>query len=177
MRLAACAAPALLLLACDTAQKTRSERPALTAAHDEGEAHPALERPAAATATSLGAEARALVTTLRVSAHIGSVIARKQAETWTIAGPQGCTVAAERIERAFDNLGALTAESSDERPSSFELQVGVLIGEERVLHFDMAYRRDGQDLVQLGDGTRFWIRGFDRDLWSADPRAWCPSEN
>ncbi len=174
MRLAACAAPALLLLACDAASKPRSERPAPAAAQDEVEAHPAREPPAVATATSLSAEARALLTTLRVSAHVGSVIARKEAETWAIAGPQGCTVAPERIERALDNLSALTAEPTDERPESFELQVVVLIGEERALHFDMAGRRDGQDLVQLANDTRFWLRGFDRDLWSADPRAWCP---
>ncbi len=172
--------------ACDNAPKPSAEqRPASPrqiasvavkdphAEHDCSQAHPSVPQPAPATATVLSDAARARLTTLRVSAHQGSVIVRKGDAGWTITGPVACTVAAARIELALHNLSALVAERSDERPETFELQIVVLSEQERVLHFDVASRHEGADLVQLNDGSRFRISGLDRELWSPDPAAWC----
>jgi hypothetical protein len=176
------------IAACDKASDARPEpRPPSSVAppvakaephaeHDCSQAHPDQPRPAPATATWLSDEARGRLTTLRASAHQGSVTARKGDQGFTIAGPRGCTVSAERIERALDNLRGLTAERSDESPQHFELQVIVLSGEERLLHFDVAGRSEGADLVQLNDGSSFRISGLDRELWSPDPAVWCASE-
>lgn len=77
------------------------------------------------------------------------------------------------MAQAFKDLGALAAEPTDERPADFELQMVVLHGQERLLHFDVAHHSQGSDLVQLNDGSRFRIRGLERRLWSPDPAAWC----
>jgi hypothetical protein len=82
-------------------------------------------------------------------------------------------VASARVERALDNLSTLSAEPSDEQPETFDLQLAVLNGQERVLHFDVAGRSNGTDLVQLNDGSRFRIKGLDRELWSPTPAVWC----
>lgn len=148
------------------------------AEHDEGEhdAHPPSLPPQVATATALTADARSKLTTLRVMAHVGAVIVRKEHGNWLVSGPNGCRVAPARIERALDNLAGLRSEPTTEQPrdgSEFELQVIAQIGQERALHFDMAGRVAGRDLVQLGDYSTYWISGFDRDLWAPDASAWC----
>jgi hypothetical protein len=145
------------------------------AEHDCSQAHPNAPRPAPVTATALSDAARDSVTTLRVSAHQGVVTVRKGEHGWATRGPAGCPVAPERIEQALNNLSALVAERTDEQPTEFELQLAVLSGEERVLHFDVAGRSEGTDLVQLNDGSRFRIRGLDRGLWVPDKAAWCAS--
>jgi len=180
---------ALLLIAtsaCDDAPKPKAEtRPAATpqivpaavadphAEHDCSQAHPSAPRPAPATATVLSDTARAKLTTLRVSAHQSGVTVRKGEQGWSLLGPSGCTVASSRVERALDNLSTLGAEPSDEQPETFDLQLAVLSGDERALHFDVAGRSHGTDLVQLNDGSRFRIKGLDRELWSPDPAVWC----
>jgi hypothetical protein len=138
-------------------------------------AHPAPSAQAAPTATSLSAQARERVTSLRISAHAGSVIVRKTEQGWLLAGPQGCAVPGARMEAAFQALSALRVEPTDERPGrdDFELQIVVLSGKERLLHFEVAGRKEGRDLVQLFDGSTIRVRGLDRELLSADPRAWC----
>ena len=60
-----------------------------------------------ASPSKLSADARAKLTTIRVSAHEGYVIARREPEGWVISGPGGCTVRAERIDRALHNLSVL----------------------------------------------------------------------
>jgi hypothetical protein len=172
-----------LCLGCHSAPKPGGSEPAPSAApaaHSEPDGdcqsdHVAEPRPPTPVATALVEADRARLTTLRVSAHVGSVIIRKAGEAWTLAGPQGCTVAAARIERALDNLAGLRAVQTDERPQgdSFELQIVALMGEERALLFDIAARRDGWDLLQLGNASTFRLEGLDRQLWSADPSAWC----
>jgi len=85
-----------------------------------------------------------------------------------------------RIERALDNLSATTAVSTSERPASgddFELQLVAQIGQERALHFDIAGRSDGTDLIQLADHTTHRLSGLDRDLWSPDASVWCAPNN
>jgi hypothetical protein len=147
-----------------------------TAEHSCDDAHPPRAPVQVATATALSKDARQKLTTLRVMAHVGAVIIRKENGEWVISGPQGCKVAASRVERALDNLAALRSEPTAERPqagSDFELQVVALMGEERALHFDMAGRVGGKDLVQLADYSTYWVSGFDRGLWAANPRAWC----
>lgn len=172
-----------LCLGCHSAPKPGGSEPAPSAAraghadHDGDcqSAHPAEPGPAAPAATALAKADRARLTTLRVSAHVGSVIIRKAGDAWTLAGPQGCTVAAARIERALDNLAGLRAVQTDERPhgDAFELQIVALMGEERALLFDIAARRNGWDLLQLGNASTFRLEGLDRQLWAADPLAWC----
>ena len=136
-------------------------------------AHPVPSAQAAATATSLSSQARERVTSLRISAHAGSVIIRKTEQRWLLAGPQGCAVPEARMAAAFQALSALGVEPTDERPSDFELQIVVLSGEERLLHFEVAGRKEGRDLVQLIDASTIRVSGLDRELLSADPRAWC----
>jgi hypothetical protein len=170
------------LPACDSVSKPHPAEPApapkVADTHtDEDEAHQvARPRLAQPTATNLRAGDRQRLTTLRVSAHVGAAIIRKSADGWSIGGPNGCKVEQARIERALDNLSALTAVSSDERPSDgrqFELQIVALMDQEPALHFDVADRSDGKDLVQLADESTFRVHGLDRELWSPDPLVWC----
>jgi hypothetical protein len=143
---------------------------------DEHEAHPTHVMPPVPTVTSLSDAARAGLTAVRVSAHQGSVIIRKEHDGWVLAGARGCTVAPARMDSAFDNLGALKAVATSERPADgavFELQIVALSGEERTLHFDVADRKDGRDLLQLPNQATYRLQGLDRELWSPDPQAWC----
>jgi hypothetical protein len=147
--------------------------------HEEETEHPAQPRPPVPTATSLSDDARHSVSVLRIFAHSGAVIIRKSDAGWSIAGPQGCQVSPGRIERALNNLSSLTAVPSDEHPadgSDFDLQIVAQSGEERVLHFDIAGRRDGKDLIQLLDRSTFRVSGLDRELLSAEPLVWCSAE-
>jgi hypothetical protein len=126
--------------------------------------------------TSLSANARERLTTLRVSAHVGSVILRRRATGWFTSGENGCRVPASRMKRALDDLTSLKAEPTSERPAngqSFELQIVAEMGEERALYLDVAGRGERDDLVQLIDGSTIWLRGLERDLWSTNPRDWC----
>ncbi|MDF3065850.1 MAG: hypothetical protein K0R38_1451 [Polyangiaceae bacterium] len=141
-----------------------------------GEAHPPSPGPPVATATALAPQARAELTTLRVMAHVGAVIIRKEEGGWVVSGPNGCQVSPARLERALDNLASLRSVPTPERPqdgAEFELQVVAQVGQARVLHFDMAGRVAGRDLVQLGDYSTHWITGFDRELWAPNAKAWC----
>jgi len=177
----------LALASCDPASKpASSSSPSPSDAspsgvdghadHDCNEAHPPPKPEPAVTATSLSPNARERLTTLRVSAHVGAVILRRQGSSWVTAGENGCTVPPSRVERALDNLSGLSAVPTDERPadgSSFELQLVALVDEERVLHFEIAGRSDDGDLVQLNDDSMYQVRGLDRDLWSPLPSVWC----
>jgi hypothetical protein len=145
-------------------------------AHGEEDAHPPSSPPQVATATALAPDARVKLTTLRVMAHVGAVIVRKEQGEWVVGGANGCRVPQARIESALDNLASLRSEPTADRPQNgaeFELQVIAQIGQERALHFDMAGRVGERDLVQLGDYSTYWISGFDRALWTPDARAWC----
>lgn len=185
---ATCAAVVLVLVGgCNPAPKSEgspapapvtSPAPTTSASPpvDEDEAHPTPVRPPVPTVTSLSDAARAGLTAVRVSAHQGSVIIRKEQDGWVLAGARGCTVAPGRMDRALDNLGALKAVPTSERPADgavFELQIVALSGEERTLHFDVADRKDGRDLLQLPNQATYRLQGLDRKLWSPDPQAWC----
>lgn len=173
-----------LLGACDKEHSPSSAPPATSpsaattasdphAEHDCSVAHPQPAPQAIATATKLSDEARSRADTLRISALVGSVIVRKTEQGWLVSGPHGCTVSEARMAQVFKSLSALSAEATDERPAQFELQIVVLHGQERLLHFDVGGRNSGRDLVQLTDASAFHISGLDRALLSADPRAWC----
>jgi hypothetical protein len=79
------------------------------------------------------------------------------------------------MDRALDNLAGLRAVRTDERPQggAFELQIVALMGEERALLFDIAQRKNGWDLLQLGNASTFRLEGLDRQLLAADPLVWC----
>jgi hypothetical protein len=186
--LALCACSCMLGLAsCDPASKpSSSSSPSASDAslsavdghadHDCEVAHPPRKPEPAVTATALSPDARQRLTTLRVSAHVGSVILRRQGSSWVTAGQNGCTVPPSRIERALDNLASLKAEPTAERPvdgNSFELQIVAQVGEERALYLDVADHGERGDLVQLVDGSTFRVRGLERELWSPNPRDWC----
>jgi hypothetical protein len=142
--------------------------------HDCSVAHPE-PRPPIATITALRPEDRGKLTSLRITAHRGNVAIRKETDGWLLSGSDGCNVNSARMERALENLTKLTGASSEERPASsdFELQIAALNGQERVLHLDVAGRKDGKDLVQLADGSTYRVSGLDRDLLSPHPHVWC----
>ncbi len=174
--LSASASPAPSAAASSAAASISAVPAIVVDEHGDEDAHPPREPPQVSTATALSAESRGKLTTLRVMAHEGAVIIRKEQGGWVISGPNGCRVPPARIERALDNLAALQSERATERPRSsraFELQVVVQIDQERALHFDMAGRVAGRDLVQLGDYSTYWISGFDRELWAPNARVWC----
>jgi hypothetical protein len=144
------------------------------AEHDCRTAHP-VERPKVSTATALTKEARRNLTALRISAHVGAVILRKQDSGWVVAG-YDCALPASRVERALDNLERLKAVRTEEPiPSGagLDLQIVAQIGEERVLYLEVAKRDARGDLAQLFDDSRVRIQGLDRELLSTNPRAWC----
>jgi hypothetical protein len=124
----------------------------------------------------LSAEARGRLTTLRIAAHVGSVIIRKEGSDWVLAGDQGCSVPTAQIERALDNLTTLKAVPTNEptpQGSAFELQLVVLVDQERVIYFEIADRNERGDLVSLMDDSLVRLQGFDRALWSPHPADWC----
>lgn len=132
--------------------------------------------PPGASATALRSDYRPRLTTLSISAHLGSATLRKRGSSWVTAGDSGCTVPARRIEQALDNLAQLSAMKTEEQPAdgrAFELQIVALVDEEIVLHLEIANRDDTGDLVQLLDGARVRMRGLDRSLWSPRPDDWC----
>jgi hypothetical protein len=138
--------------------------------------HPPPPPPPGASATALKAAFRERITTLRVSAHVGSVIIRKQGASWVSAGEAGCTVPPRRIDAALDQLARLKAVKTEEQPAdgrAFELQVMAQMGEDIALQLDVANRNASGDLVQLFDGSRYRIRGLDRSFWSPRPAHWC----
>jgi hypothetical protein len=104
------------------------------------------------------------------------VILRKQGTVWVVAGQNDCSVPARRIGRALDNLAHLKAVPTSETVSegtAIELQIVALIGEERLLHLEIADRNGSGDLVRLMNDTTYRIQGLDRTLWSTNPAAWC----
>jgi len=138
--------------------------------------HPSRPPPPGGSATALRAAYRERLTTVRVSAHVGSVILRKRGASWVVAGNGGCTVPARRIDRALDALERLEAVKTDEQPrdgKAFELQIVALMDEELALQLEIASAGDHGDLVQLFDGSRVRMRGLDRSSWSARPADWC----
>ena len=129
-----------------------------------------------ASATALRSEYRPRLTTLSVSARLGSVTLRKRGSSWVTAGGSGCTVPDRRIEQALDNLAELKAVKTEEQPAdgrAFELQIVALMGEEIALHLEIAHRDKAGDLVQLFDDSRVILRGLDRNLWSPRVEDWC----
>jgi hypothetical protein len=91
-------------------------------------------------------------------------------------GRDGCSVPLPRLERAFDNLARVRAVPTKERPPdgpAFQLQITLLIAEERALHLEIADRNEEGDLVQLADGSMVRLQGLDRALWSPHPVDWC----
>jgi hypothetical protein len=93
-----------------------------------------------------------------------------------VQGSQGCSVPNARVERALDNLAQLrTASTSQPVPegSAFQLQISLLIGEERAIHLEVADRNQDGDLTRLENDSMVRLQGLDRELWSPHPAEWC----
>jgi hypothetical protein len=91
-------------------------------------------------------------------------------------GRDGCSVPLPRLERAFDNLARVRAVPTNESlpdGTAFQLQITLLIDEERALHLEIADRNEKGDFVQLADGSIVRLQGLDRALWSPNPVDWC----
>jgi hypothetical protein len=129
-----------------------------------------------ASPSALSAEARAKLTTIRVSAHEGYVIVRREAEGWVISGPGGCTVRSERIDHALDNLSVLKSVPTTEavpHGTAFQLQISVLVGEQLAVHLELADRNETGQLARLDDDSMVRVQGLDLSLWSPHPADWC----
>lgn len=132
----------------------------------------------AASPSALGAEARAQLTTILVSAHVGSVIARREADAWVISGKDGCTVAPARMKRALDNLTTLKAVPTHEpvpKGADFRLQISALVGDRRVVHLELADQNEVGHLTRLTNDSMVRLQGLDGGLWSPLPADWCRS--
>jgi hypothetical protein len=126
--------------------------------------------------SALSAEARAELTTILVSAHVGNVIARREGNAWVISGDDGCTVDPVRMKHALDNLSVLKAVPTSEPVpdgAAFRLQISALVGEKRVVHLELADRNEAGHLTRLDDDSMVRIQGLDVSLWSAQPADWC----
>jgi hypothetical protein len=129
-----------------------------------------------ASPAALSAASRPHLTTIRVSAHVGNVIIRREAEGWVISGPGGCTVRSARLERALDNLSALKAVPTKEAVPNgtvFQLQIAALVGEEQAVHLEIADKNATGHLTRLDDDSMVRIQGLDLGLWSPHPADWC----
>ena len=132
--------------------------------------------PPGASATALKRADFDKLTTIRVSAHVGSVMIRKQGDDWVLSGKRGCTVPAKLVRRALDNLASLSAKPSDHSllaGSPFVLQIDVLMNEISEIHFQIAEAAGDGDVVRLMDGSVHVLYGLDHDLWVPKPTAWC----
>jgi hypothetical protein len=134
------------------------------------------EAPKVASPSALSADRRAHLTTIRVSAHLGNVIIRREGQAWVITGSDGCSVRSARIERALDNLSALKAVPTNEAVpdgAAFRLQITVLVGEVPAVHLELADRNANGHLARLDDDSMVRIQGLDLALWSPHPADWC----
>jgi hypothetical protein len=147
-----------------------------SADHGHHAAGGAGDEAAVASPSALNSQFRAQLTTLLISAHVGSVIARREGGSWVISGNDGCAVDAARMKRALDNLTTLKAVTTNEAVPdgrAFQLQISALVGEKRVVHLELADRNVSGDLARLDDDSMVRIRGLDLGLWSPHPSDWC----
>jgi hypothetical protein len=137
---------------------------------------PGPRRPAGPPAIALSPKVRADLTAVRVTAHVGHVLIRKEGRAWVMRGRDGCTVQSTRLERALDNLANVRAVSTNQavpEGSAFQLQIDLLIEEERAIHLEVADRNEEGDLVRLENDSMVRVQGLDRGLWSPHPPDWC----
>jgi hypothetical protein len=137
---------------------------------------PGPRRPAGPPAIALSPKVRSDLTAVRVTAHVGHVLIRKEGRAWVMRGRDGCTVQSTRLERALDNLAHLRAASTNQavpEGTAFQLQIDLLIEEERAIHLEIADRNEEGDLVRLENDSMVRVQGLDRGLWSPHPPDWC----
>lgn len=189
-RVAACLLGAALLLNCQSAKSKRGAPVGSSGAASQphvatggsgqepshGGAGAGGEVARSASPSTLSAEARAKLTTIRVSAHVGYVIVRREPEGWVISGPGGCTVRAERIDQALRNLSVLKSVPTTEavpHGTAFQLEISVLVGEQLAVHLELADRNETGQLARLDDDSMVRVQGLDLSLWSPHPADWC----
>jgi len=134
------------------------------------------ERAQPASPSALSSEARPQLTMILVSAHVGSVIARRESGRWVISGRDGCAVDPERMKRALDNLSTLKVVPTTEAVpagAAFQLQITAQVGEKRVVHLEIADRDATGHLTRLDNDSMVRLQGLDVGLWSPHPADWC----
>jgi hypothetical protein len=187
--LPACLALALscaLVSGCDSKKSAQPADPSASIAApstrppadgDDVHGHePGPRRPAGPPALALTPRVRSDLTTISVSARVGNVVIRKEGNTWLMRGRDGCSVPLPRIERALDNLAQLRAVATNDpvpEGTAFQLQISLLIGEERALHLEVADRHADGDAARLDNDSMVRVQGLDRGLWSPHPPDWC----
>lgn len=162
--------------ASTTSQPSPQQTIAAVSAHPEPVSG---EPPPGSLVLRLSPAAAQAVTTLRVFAHKGSVIIRKNGESWVTGGAGACSVPAARMARALQALATLESKPTDEampEGKTFELQVVVMTGQQLAMSFDVAEHGAEAALVRLGDDSMHRVTGLDPNLWVANPTAWCRDE-
>lgn len=170
----------LLAFVALTTRCGRSEDAASATDEDDHENHDCSQHEASGTANEaagvLARSDRLAVSTIRVSAHVGSVTLRRSDGVWKTAGASGCVVPPARVKEALDGLVALQPVPTTEQlpvGTPFELQIDALAGDRHVVHLEVAGRNDQGDLARLRDDSTARLRGLDRAFWLPDPVVWC----
>jgi hypothetical protein len=150
--------------------------PPSAAAHEEHDCRshsPQRHGPPAPSATKLSPRDRARVTSVQVLAHGSAVIVRKQGDGWVMAGPSGCAVSSQRVQRALDNLSSLKVVASGAPPSQDDRQIILLSDSDVLLQYDVGVGAGGADPARLPDGSVVQLHGLHRGLLSSQPDDWC----
>lgn len=121
----------------------------------------------------------AKVSTLRISSRVGGVSLTRSGETWKVTGRNGCRPDQKRVADLFENLAALEASPVTGKATikTFELQIQAQDEGRVVYELGIGQRTPEGDLTQLPQGSRRWMRGFDRELASPRLSDWCETVN
>ncbi|HEY6079363.1 MAG TPA: hypothetical protein VIW29_11200 [Polyangiaceae bacterium] len=139
----------------------------------------AAERPAprpAPSSVALSKVARAELTSLHVSSLKDGVMLEKVGDAWQTKYTPRCLVDERMLSAALDNLASLTRSETGQRVISgpdFVLSIVARAGLAKLLVLDVGPATQQGQLMQLGDGSTWDVKGFKPALFPADSRAWC----
>lgn len=120
--------------------------------------------------------ARSKLTSLHVSSAKDGVLMEKVGDAWQTQYTPRCLVDEAKLTAALGNLVRLTRRPTEQRITAggdFELRIVARAGHDKLLELDIGPRTERGQLMQLGDGTTYDVKGFDAALFPADSRAWC----